>query len=202
MTQNYIQYLKDPIASSHKARKHIRKLITEPHRIRAWFFYLLHPSYTLFTPDATRFLYRYLKPDMRVFEWGAGRSTLFFSQRLVTLVSIENNPIWHRRISARLARFKYSRVDLKLVEPINEYIKAIEAYPDNYFDLVTVDGREREACLLAALPKIKPGGKLFLDDSQRERYHPAMAEVEQQGWATTHFPYGFNRTTMWTKPLL
>lgn len=197
MTQNYIQYLKDPIASSHKARKHIRKLITEPHRIRAWFFYLLHPSYTLFTPDATRFLHRYLKPDMRVFEWGAGRSTLFFTRHKITLTSIEHDPVWHQKIS----RYAHDRLDLQLITELPAYIAAIEHYPDKFFDVVVVDGREREACLIAAIPKVKPGGKLFLDDSQRERYLSTMAEVEQQGWVTTHFPYGFNRTTMWTKPL-
>lgn len=179
-----------------KLARHGLRMFTEPHRLRAYFFYKTHPSYPLFTPTATEFLRKYLQPGVHLFEWGAGRSTPFFLRQGINVISVEHDPVWHQKIS----RYATSHLDLQLISEVPTYIAAIKRYPDNFFDVVVVDGREREACLLAAMPKVKPGGKLFLDDSQRERYHPAMAEVEQQGWATTHFPYGFNRTTMWTKP--
>jgi predicted O-methyltransferase YrrM len=48
-----------------------------------------------------------------------------------------------------------------------KYAAAILGYPDESFDLVFVDGEAscRDWCIANALPKIKPGGYLLLDDS-------------------------------------
>lgn len=201
-----------------KARKlarHLVRQVTEPHRLRAYFFYLSHPRHPLFTPAATKFLQGYLKPGLQLFEWGAGRSTPFFARYGVTLTSIEHDPKWYQIIQRKMAARRL-RVDLKLVEAgpsarsagsaeflerveFLNYVQAILRYPDNFFDLVVVDGRERAACLLIALPKVKPSGLLILDDSQRERYRPAMQKVEQLGWEAISFSYGFNCTTAWRK---
>ena len=45
------------------------------------------------------------------------------------------------------------------------YIAAIDEHPDHTFDLVLVDGRARHACIERALPKIKIGGYLMLDNA-------------------------------------
>ena len=42
--------------------------------------------------------------------------------------------------------------------------------PDASLDLVVVDGRARVECARRAMPKVKPGGLLLLDDTSRERY--------------------------------
>lgn len=187
-----------------KIVKHVHNLWREPYRVRAYFFYLFHPHYTLYTPNTTHFLHQHLQPGMNIFEWGAGRSTLFFARYPVNVVSIEHDASWHRKISQALPG--QGNIDLKLVPPdqspttFQTYVNAINAYPDNYFDIVAVDGRKRGACLLAALPKVKPGGLALLDDSQRERYQSEMAKLNELGWLTTHYSYGFNRTTIWQKP--
>lgn len=184
-----------------KLTRHTLRLLTEPHRLRAYFFYRTHPRYPLFTPATTTFLRGHLQAGMQVFEWGAGRSTSFFLRYNVAVTAIEHDPAWHQKISRQTKNQSAAKLDLQLIPELSAYIKAINAYPDNFFDVVVVDGREREACLFAALPKVKPGGLLLLDDSQRERYHATLAEVKKRGWIPKHFPYGFNRTTMWTKPL-
>ena len=45
------------------------------------------------------------------------------------------------------------------------YVKTIDAHPDESLDLVLVDGRARAACLERAIPKIRKGGALMLDNS-------------------------------------
>jgi hypothetical protein len=45
------------------------------------------------------------------------------------------------------------------------YIAAIDEHPDHTFDLVLVDGRARLDCVKRALPKIKIGGYLMLDNA-------------------------------------
>lgn len=46
----------------------------------------------------------------------------------------------------------------------------IKKFPDNYFDIVLVDGRSRPSCLFHSLNKVKKGGLLVLDNAEREYY--------------------------------
>jgi hypothetical protein len=48
---------------------------------------------------------------------------------------------------------------------LDEYVRAINVHPDHSFDLVLVDGRVRTECIQHAIPKIKSGGYLMLDNS-------------------------------------
>ena len=59
------------------------------------------------------------------------------------------------------------------------YVAAIEEHPDDSFDVVVVDGRERARCLTAACPRCGPAGCLIVDDVDRERYHAA---IDATGW--------------------
>ena len=43
-----------------------------------------------------------------------------------------------------------------------------------YEDVIAVDGRDRVNCVKHAMPKLKPGGVLVLDDSHRPRYREAF----------------------------
>ena len=55
-----------------------------------------------------------------------------------------------------------------------KYVNSINSYPDNHFDLVLVDGLDRNDCCAAAVNKIKRGGYLMLDDSGRKQYQEAL----------------------------
>ena len=59
------------------------------------------------------------------------------------------------------------------------YVKAIDRYPDQSFDFVLVDGRARVACVKRALAKIKPGGAIMLDNSDRPAYAEAGRLLER-----------------------
>lgn len=139
----------------------------------------------------------YLKPDMFVFEYGSGGSTLFLSSRINKLISIEHDKSWYRKVSNMLLKEKISNCEYILCEPeenmfsdelknytsklknysgmnFEKYVKSIDKYPSGSFDLVIVDGRARVACVLHAISKIRPGGYLMLDNSERERYSEAI----------------------------
>ncbi len=51
-----------------------------------------------------------------------------------------------------------------------KYVRSIDRFIDKSLDLVIIDGRARLSCITHALKKIRPGGYLMLDDSERERY--------------------------------
>ena len=53
----------------------------------------------------------------------------------------------------------------------DDFATTITAFPDESFDLVLVDGQdERVGCVESAAPKLKRGGLLVLDDSDRPEY--------------------------------
>src|ERR1035437_5170281 len=49
--------------------------------------------------NAISLLNKYLTKDMTVFEWGSGSSTLFLSQRVYKVISIEHNKEWYSKVN-------------------------------------------------------------------------------------------------------
>ena len=146
---------------------------------------------------ATEWLESYLKPAMRVFEYGSGGSTLYLAKRVAQVVSVEHDESFYRFMAERLRSTGIENCTYLLRVPISHtmanspayscesftsewpaqksmsfeaYVKAIDDYPDGRFDLVTVDGRARPSCVLRALSKIKNGGWLLVDNMERARY--------------------------------
>jgi len=39
--------------------------------------------------------------------------------------------------------------------------------PESSLDFILIDGKKRDSCALAALPRIKPGGIIIVDDVHR-----------------------------------
>lgn len=139
-----------------------------------------------------------LDADAKVFEYGSGGSTIYFAQRAREVVSIEHAPAWHLRVQAELDRRGLKNVCYQLIEPavdraydrsriadptayvadddqytgktFKSYAQAIDSYPNEYFDFVVVDGRARPSCILHAQAKVRPGGVLLLDQSERRYY--------------------------------
>lgn len=145
------------------------------------------------TTPAVQWLEEVVTPDARVFEFGAGRSTLFFAARAAQVTSVEHHPQWHARVETELAARALTNARLILAPPegpartrrfasrrrdgkglaFERYVKTIDAEPDASLDLVFVDGRARVACVRRALAKIRPGGYIVLDDARRPDYRPA-----------------------------
>jgi hypothetical protein len=154
-------------------------------RIRLLAFTLTHPNAPWLAPGAVRFLDRWLQPHHVGFEWGAGRGTIWFSQRVERLTSIEHDPAWHARVQQTLLAQPRNNVDLRECavdcshsshsshsshnSHRTRYVNAINDIPDASLDFVLVDGISdlRDACALAAIPKIRPGGALIIDDIHR-----------------------------------
>ena len=69
------------------------------------------------TYEAIDWLRGYLAPEMRIFEWGSGGSTLFFGYRVRSVVTIEHDPSWYAEVSNAISQRGVSNVHLKLIEP-------------------------------------------------------------------------------------
>ncbi|MFN4358643.1 class I SAM-dependent methyltransferase [Sphingopyxis alaskensis] len=123
---------------------------------------------------ATREVAEYLRarPNARVFEYGAGASTIWLAQRAASVVSVEHHAGWHRRLSGEVSRHSNVRLDHRALDG-DAYINAIDE-AGGMFDLIVVDGRRRNECLARAIPRLSRGGIILFDDSGRNRYRDSI----------------------------
>lgn len=163
---------------------------------------------------AIDFLKQWLKKDMKVFEYGSGGSTIFFADRVRSVISVEHDAAWYKVVFGSLKQAGYSHVDYRLFEPedypayslkkrnepkefisyyhgfsgkrFKNYATAIANFTDDTFDLVVVDGRARSACIQQSLPKIRKGGYLLLDNADRPAYLLPFDELKDPSkWERT-----------------
>lgn len=140
--------------------------------------------------DAVSWVARILPPEAQVFEYGGGGSTLWLHDRGARITVAEHHTGWYRHLTEALP----SAVKVLLVPPqaagsvtsavepgfFDDYVAAIDGQPEGALDLVITDGRARVDCVRRAMPKVKPGGLLLLDDTERARYLPAVEMLA--GW--------------------
>nr|WP_246377973.1 class I SAM-dependent methyltransferase [Nocardioides ginsengisegetis] len=116
----------------------------------------------------------------RVFEYGGGGSTLWFLDRGAEVVTVEHDHGWTDALTVAVSSEQWTLIERSSADAYAAYVGAINDYPDGYFDLVVVDGRERARCVTAARSKVRPGGLLLVDDVDREPYASALTN--------THWP--------------
>jgi predicted O-methyltransferase YrrM len=159
------------------------------------------PDAPWLTEGAVLLLEAWLRPEDAGLEWGSGRSTLWFAQRVGRLLSVEADRHWYERVKAQLGERGCKNVDYRHVpcelEEVDEptahpYADVARELPDQALDFVLVDGHIRVACVEAALIKLKPGGLLILDNANR--FIPNQLSA---GFTTVHEPRAEARTERW-----
>ena len=112
----------------------------------------------------------------QVFEYGAGGSTQWWSERSHRVCSVESDPGWYSRVEKRLQ----SNATIILRTEIGVYSRAVEEF-DQEFDVIVVDGLggnfARFECCLHAIAYLRKGGLLILDNSD---YLPRSCEMLRQ----------------------
>jgi hypothetical protein len=129
---------------------------------------------------------------MTAFEYGSGASTLWLARRCQTVHSVEHDPDWAAQ--TRLLCQQHGNVTIAEVpatpasastrcrskragwttRSFDRYVESIRAYPFD-FDLIVIDGRCRAECLPEAKRKLKDGGLIVFDNSNRCRYRDAIS---------------------------
>lgn len=122
-----------------------------------------------FTYPAIEYLSQFDFSRIRVFEYGAGNSTLFWGTRCAEVVSVESDAEWHRALAAQIP----ANVRLEHHAEPADYVAALASQP-GAFDVIVVDGIERRACCRQAPPKLSPGGLVILDNAD---WYPGGAAV-------------------------
>ena len=177
-------------------------------RMRLLVYETLHPDSPWLAPDAVRFLENWLQPNHAGFEWGAGRSTIWLSKRVARLTSIEHDEVWFQRVRQLHYALPHNNVDLRLIPATDmsedNYVDAISMYAEGELDFVLVDGLSalRDRCTLTAIPKIRSGGVLVIDDIHRYLPSPSRAPLALPPNAkplTEEWDFAMNQLSRWGK---
>jgi predicted O-methyltransferase YrrM len=182
---------------------------------------------------AVRFIESIRSKNGIVFEYGSGASTVFMATRFEKVVSTEHEEGWHSVLKSQLAEKGLLNVEYVFQGPetrtesgtlipenpdhyhsvfegydpvtFRNYASEIDRFPDEYFDLIIVDGRVRPSCLKHSWPKLKKGGYMVLDNSDRPHYQKMANEITKKSASKISF-YGpvaqnpmFQETTFWKK---
>lgn len=188
-------------------------------------FKLFHRESPWTSPTSILFFEQNLNREHVGIEFGSGGSTIFFARRLKHLVSVEHDKAWYEKVKGRLESESISNVeylfipennpgevespdffktfdlnpaDLAVKKEYAHYFNVALNYPDQHFDFALVDGRARVECVLNTIPKLKKGGLLVLDNSERDRYQVLFRILRD--WPCLNTTNGLTDTTIWIRP--
>ena len=147
-----------------------------------------------------------IRPDFRVLEFGSGGSTLYFKENVSYVYSIEHDTKWFEVVKSYCQTSKH--IELNLITPeldnnapekykskhglfsegqsFRNYSHGADHLQDSSFDLLLIDGRARPTCLENSISKLKPGGILIFDNSDRESYQDSISKL-LVGWEMEKF---------------
>jgi len=127
----------------------------------------IFPSLPWIPFSAARKLNKIIKADWNILEIGAGTSTMWLSKRSKHVVSIEADMEWFNVLNSKIKTENINNIDLRF-EWTAEKMSDFNEFPDHHFDLIYIDGGPREICCLNAIPKVKNGGYIYLDNSDSD----------------------------------
>lgn len=174
--------------------------------------------------DAIDYIKPRLFKGMNVFEYSSGGSTLFWLYYGANVVSIEHDPQWNDFMRERLQSYK--SIDYRLITPEKienkaqyddpsdpdkytsmwdpykesrffNYVSQIDTFPDQYFDIISIDGRARPSCIKHSISKIKLGGMIILDNSDRDYYFLKTDQYFKNFSKIEFFGVGPQNDTIW-----
>ena len=187
------------------------------------------------TFQAIEFLEENLRHGNNVFEYGGGGSTLYCLDKGAHVVTAEHDLIWFSLLKKSILKdVFYDNWEGIMVEPtidpykttkdpsdperyqsddecfnefwFKEYVSSIDCYSESFFDFVLVDGRSRPSCIKHSAPKVKIGGFLLLDNTERNYYLSMNAkkylehyEIVLDEFGPTPGALWFTKTTIWKR---
>jgi predicted O-methyltransferase YrrM len=137
-----------------------------------------------YTYGAIDFLAGRVNEGMRVFEYGSGNSTLWWSRQTRHVVSCEHDKSWYDLMKGKVP----PNVDYMLIELDRDgrYANAVAAQREP-FDVIVIDGRDRVKCAEASLPALKPDGVIVWDNSDRPDYDAGYRFLLENGFKRLDF---------------
>jgi predicted O-methyltransferase YrrM len=109
--------------------------------------------------NAIKQLNSIIQLDFKVLEIGGGMSTVWLSKRAAFVHSIEASKEWFEMLKPQLGP------NVKLEHKwVRHEMCDFTMYPDEYFDLIFIDGGPRELCLEKGYSKVRNQGFIYVDN--------------------------------------
>lgn len=140
-----------------------------------------------YTYPSIYFLEKRVQPWMRVFEYGSGNSTLWWSARVSSVISIEHDLSWFDIMKKSIP----ANVEYRYCELIDggRYCKVVSEY-EQPFDIIIIDGRDRVNCAMNSLKALARNGIIIWDNSDRDAYLEGYQYLLKDGFRRLDF-YGY-----------
>jgi hypothetical protein len=160
------------------------------------------------------------RPDARIFEYGAGASTVWLAKRAAQIDSVEHDVRWAESVREMLAG-SVDNAKLHVVPPtaatadttvrsgrvghtdldFANYVSTIDEV-GGPFDLIVVDGRARVDAFRRSLDHLADGGVIVFDNIKRKRYWDVISalpglRIELLKGGTPTLPYPTTTGLIW-----
>ncbi len=130
------------------------------------------------------FISKRINPEIIIFEFGSGYSSIFFSRKVNKVYSVEHDSSWIKKINSLTSNNHYI-IESSLHDK-HHYINSLK-FPETKFDVVFVDGRFRKDCCIQAIKYLSEKGVVILDDSERVRYQEVFPFMEKSNFKELTF---------------
>ncbi len=149
-------------------------------------------------PEAIDWLKSFIEYDMITFEYGSGDSTIYFRRTVKAVVSVEHDRETYETLKKQIGPNK-GNFTYELIEPIDDpkpfpyshesfgstvpaylyknfrdYVNYINNFADHSFDIIFINGRSRSSCIKEAVPKVRKGGIIILQNPVEYVYQDAI----------------------------
>ena len=135
-----------------------------------------NPEAPWLVQDAIFFIEEWINDDMKGFEFGSGRSTNWFTNRVSFYFSTEGDFEWYKKsIEMNKDNIKKKKCEIVFKDAgdqvkiddkkVKSYSFSLSKFKDSFFDFGLVDGHFRMECIQNSINKIKPNGILIIDNS-------------------------------------
>lgn len=138
-------------------------------RIKNLIYFTFNRNVPWLSKKANQFLDINLNSKMNCIEFGSGSSSVWISERVKELTSIEHNFEWYEKIKVYSKKLDNFKLLLLSGEDYHKYVDS--KLKDDSIDFCLIDGLFRDIISLKIIKKISPGGYILIDDI--ERYLPS-----------------------------
>ncbi|TVQ00808.1 MAG: FkbM family methyltransferase [Balneolaceae bacterium] len=135
-----------------------------------------------FTYTAIELLKERLPENLMVFEYGCGHGTLWWAARSRKLFAVEHDEKW----LAAISRNSPPHVFIEL-RPLDSSYSGYISQTSALFDVIIIDGKERNAAATISVEHLTEQGIIIFDDTNLEIFEEGVQTLKEAGFRQLPF---------------